>query len=85
MVLAVAGVRGAFYGSDYRNQPVLAVASAVPDSPWLLVSKVDVADAFTAAQRREWLALSLFVSLGLLSLGCVVVLWQGRAWRRERA
>lgn len=23
MVLAVAGVRGAFYGSDYRNQPVL--------------------------------------------------------------
>lgn len=84
MALAAHGVRGAFYGSDYRNQPVLAVASAVPDSPWLLVSKVDVADAFTDAQRREWLALSLFVSLGLLLLGCIVVLWQGRAWRRER-
>ena len=85
MAMAATGVRGAFYARDYRGQEVLAVASAVADSPWLLVSKVDVGDAFTDAQRREWLGLSLFVSLGLLSLGLVVLLWQWRAWRRERA
>lgn len=85
MVQAVTGVRGVFYGTDYRNHAVLAVASAVPDSPWLLVSKVDVADAFTETQRREWLSLGLFVSLGLLLLGSLVVVWQARAWRRERA
>lgn len=85
MALAAEGVRGAFYASDYRGQDVLAVASAAPDAPWLLVSKIDVAEAFTDAQRREWLMLSLFVSLGLLSLGSAVVLWQWRAWRRERA
>lgn len=85
MVQAVTGVRGVFYGTDYRDHSVLAVASAVPDSPWLLVSKVDVADAFTETQRREWLSLGLFVSLGLLSLGSLVVFWQARAWRRERA
>ncbi|MBS0293815.1 MAG: diguanylate cyclase [Proteobacteria bacterium] len=85
MVLAAEGVRGAFYASDYRGKEVLAVASAAPDAPWLLVSKVDVAEAFTDAQRREWLMLSLFVSLGLLSLGCIVVAWQWRAWRLERA
>ncbi|MBS0466793.1 MAG: GGDEF domain-containing protein [Proteobacteria bacterium] len=85
LVQAAEGVRGAFYGSDYRGQEVLAVASAVPDSPWLLVSKVDVADAFTDAQRREWLSLSLFGSFGLLMLGCAAMLWQWLAWRRERA
>ncbi|MBS0509399.1 MAG: diguanylate cyclase [Proteobacteria bacterium] len=85
MALAATGVRGAFYAHDYRGQEVLAVASAVPDSPWLLVSKVDVGDAFTDAQRREWLGLSLLVSLGLLLLGLAVLLWQWRAWRRERA
>ena len=85
LVQAVEGVRGAFYASDYRGQEVLAVASAVPGSPWLLVSKVDVDDAFTDAQRREWLGLSLFLSLGLLLFGSLAMLWQWRAWRRERA
>lgn len=85
LVQAVEGVRGAFYASDYREQEVLAVASAVPDSPWLLVSKVDVADAFSEAQRREWLGLGLFASLGLLLLGSIAMLWQWRAWQRERA
>ncbi len=84
MALAATGVRGAFYAHDYRGQEVLAVASVVPESPWLLVSKVDVADAFTDAQRREWLSLSLFVSLGLLLMGLAVLLWQWRAWRHER-
>ncbi|MBS0610993.1 MAG: sensor domain-containing diguanylate cyclase [Proteobacteria bacterium] len=84
MVLAAKGVRGAFYASDYRGQDVLAVASAAPEAPWLLVSKIDVAEAFTDAQRREWLMLGLLVSLGLLLLGSIVVGWQWRAWRRER-
>ena len=85
LVQAVQGARGAFYARDYRGQEVLAVASAVPDSPWLLVSKVDVADAFTDAQRREWLGLSLLASLGLLLVGGIAMLWQWLAWRRERA
>lgn len=84
VALAAAGVRGTLYGTDYQGHSVLATASAVPDSDWLLVSKIDTAEAFTDAQRREWLALSLFASLGLISAGAVVVLWQWLAWRRER-
>ena len=53
---AALGARGTLYGRDYRNERVLAMVSTVPDSPWLLISKMDVADAFTDAQRREWLA-----------------------------
>ena len=44
-----------------------------------------MADAFTDAQRREWLALALLASLGLLWAGGLAVVWQWRAWRRERA
>jgi len=84
VALAASGVRGTFYGTDYRGHDVLATASAVPGSDWLLISKMDTAEAFTDAQRREWLALSLFTSLGLLLVVLVVVLWQWRAWRRER-
>ena len=85
VVLAAAGARGILYGHDYRGQEVLAMANAVPGSPWLLVSKADVADAFTDAQRRERLALSLLASMGMLLVGSVIGLWQWRAWRRERA
>jgi len=81
---AIAGVRGAVYGTDYLGHPVLATVSAVPDSDWLLVSKIDRAEVFSDAQRREWLSLGLLVSLGLMAAGCMVVLWQWRAWRRER-
>lgn len=84
VLLAVQGVRGTLYGSDYRGEQVLATASAVPESDWLLISKIDTAEAFTDVRRREWMALGLFALLALLSLGCVVVFWQWRAWWRER-
>ena len=84
VVQAVAGARGVVYGSDYRGQEVLALVSAVPDSPWVLVSKLDVDEAFVDAQRGEWLALALLASLALLSGGCAAAAWQWRAWRRER-
>jgi diguanylate cyclase (GGDEF)-like protein/PAS domain S-box-containing protein len=84
-VQAASGVRGVIYGRDYRGQDVLAMVSAVPDSPWFMVSKVDVAEAFTDMRVREWLTLSLPISLGLLIVGSFAVFWQRRAWRRERA
>lgn len=83
-VQAVLGTRGAYEGTDYRNQAVLAVASAVPDSDWLVVSKVDAAEALGETRVREMLALGLPVSLGLLVAGFVLAYWQRHAWRRER-
>ncbi|MFT3812652.1 MAG: diguanylate cyclase [Acidovorax sp.] len=85
VALAVAGGRGTLYGADYQGHQVLATASAVPDSDWLLISKIDTAEAFTDAQRREWLALGLLIALGLLSAVAISLLWQRRAWRSERS
>lgn len=85
VVLAAQGTRGIVYGRDYRDEEVLAMVTTVPASPWLLISKVDTADAFTDGQRREGLALGLLASLGLLLAGSVAAWWQWRVWRRERA
>jgi len=84
-VQAVSGMRGVLYGRDYRGEDVLATLNAIPDSPWFMVSKIDVAEAFTDVRMREWLALSLPISLLLLFLGFLAAHWQWRAWRRERA
>lgn len=81
---ALSGVRGIFYGDDYRGQKVLAMASAVPESPWMVVSKIDVAEAFSDTQMREVLALSLPITLSLLLAGLIFAYVQRRAWSRER-
>ncbi|WP_119966533.1 sensor domain-containing diguanylate cyclase [Simplicispira lacusdiani] len=84
-VLAANGERGILYGRDYRGEEVLAMVSAVPDSPWYMVTKVDIAEAFSDIRAREWLALSLPISLVLLFAGFLAAHWQWRARRRERA
>lgn len=83
-VLAARGERGILYGRDYRGEEVLAMVSAVHDSPWFMVTKLDVAEAFSDIRAREWLALSLPISLALLFVGFLAAFWQWRAWRRER-
>lgn len=82
---AMAGVRGVFYGVDYRGEPVMAAASAVPASPWQVVTSIDTAEVFGDSEVREMLALSLPVSLGLLGAGLLFAAFQRRAWRRERS
>ncbi|MDD2608606.1 MAG: diguanylate cyclase [Giesbergeria sp.] len=84
IVQAVAGARGILYGHDYRGHHVMAMVSAVSDSSWIMVSKIDIAEAFADTQLREILALSLPVSLLLLLAGLVFAYGQRRAWRRER-
>lgn len=79
------GSRGIFYGRDYRGQDTMAMLSAVPDSPWYLVSKIDTEEVFAATRVREGLALSLPVSLGLLLVGALFALTQRRGRLREQA
>ena len=81
---ALAGVRGVFYGQDHQGEAVMAAASAVPGSPWYVVTSIGTAEVFAATRKREILALSLPVSLGLLCAGLVFAALQRRAWQRER-
>jgi len=83
-VQAILGARGIFSAQDYRAKEVIAMASAVPDSPWLVVTKIDVAEVMANTQNRELMALGMPVILGLGLLGILFALWQRRAWLRER-
>ncbi len=81
---ATEGVRGIFYAQDYRGHAVMSMATAVPESDWLVVGKVDVAEVLQDTQRRELLALSVPVIASLLLLGGAFAAWWWRAWSRER-
>jgi PAS domain S-box-containing protein len=57
-VRAALGFEGTMDGLDYRNVPVLATVRKVPDSTWLLVSKVDADEIYAPIhQQAFWLAL----------------------------
>lgn len=84
-IQALSGVRGVFYGIDEQARPVMATASPVAETGWLLVSVVEVAEVFADVRRRELLALALPVSVALLAVGLPFVIALRRGWRRERA
>ena len=81
---ALAGVRGVFYGQDLGGEQVMAAASAVPASPWHVVTSISTTEVFAQTRKREILALSLPISLGLLCAGLVFAVLQRRGWLRER-
>lgn len=83
VVEAVLGMRGVFHSRDYRGEPVIAVASTVPNSPWFLVSKIDTREAM-ATNWRELLALGSPIFMGLLYMGVVLIYLQRQVWLRER-
>lgn len=51
-IMVIEGRTGLVEGLDYREEPVLAVVSPVPDSPWFMVAKVDLAEAMAPWRTR---------------------------------
>ncbi len=83
-VRAVLGQTGIVEGVDYRDEPVLAALRAVPDSPWFLVARVDLAEVYAPMREQFWL-LVLFIVALLFGLAAVVgLLWRQRHVRYYR-
>jgi len=79
-VKAVLGEKGIAEGVDYRGIPVVAALSAIPDSPWFLVARMDAAEVY--APLRERLLLTVLL-VGTLLTG--VSAGAGAIWRHQRA
>ncbi|MGZ8948675.1 MAG: sensor histidine kinase [Candidatus Aminicenantales bacterium] len=79
-VKAALGQQGIVEGVDYRGAPVIAALHAIPDSPWFLVARMDIAEAFLPLREREWVMIALVGSL-LLGAGGGI----GFVWRHQRA
>jgi PAS domain S-box-containing protein len=78
---AVQGISGVIEGKDYRGEDVIAIASPVPDTSWVLVVKIDKNEIFSGLIREYIPVLLSFMFLvGLISL-ILGIFWQ----RNEKA
>lgn len=84
VVQALDGMRGVFYAQDELGSEVMAVASPIFGTGWLLVSAVEVGEVFADVRQRELLALALPVSVLLLASAGLLGVVLRRAWQRER-
>ncbi|MFO0588050.1 MAG: PAS domain S-box protein [Polyangiaceae bacterium] len=80
----VLGQRGALMGMDYRGEPVLSVATAVPDTPWIVLAKMDQNEVRQSV-RDEGIAITGLTALAALCvlLGTVAV-WRQHTLRLTR-
>ncbi len=61
---------------DYRGTPVVAVARAIPDSPWILVAKQDAFEALAPLNALTRSATLLMVLLMLGAASATALLWR---------
>ena len=84
--LGLLGQEGVLEGNDYRQVPVLAVTRKVPDTPWLMVAKVDQDELYAPLRARAWAA-ALIVSCLLLAAALgAFLLWRQREnlWLQQK-
>ncbi|MDA8429169.1 MAG: ATP-binding protein [Geobacteraceae bacterium] len=77
-VMAALGREGIVRGSDYRGHAVLAALRGIPDSPWHLVTRMDIDEVYAPLREQLWITV-LLVSAMLVSAGTGV----GFVWRQQ--
>jgi PAS domain S-box-containing protein len=78
-VRAVLGQTGVMEGVDYRGEHVLADMRPVPNSPWFLVSKMDITEVYAPLRTRLWQTFAMIgMAIVLAGAGLVVI------WRQQR-
>ncbi|MEW6586548.1 MAG: PAS domain S-box protein, partial [Nitrospirota bacterium] len=78
-VRAALGQTGIVEGIDYRGVPVIADVRSVPNSPWFLVARMDIAEVYTPLRERLWVIVILVGAL-LICAGAGT----GFVWRHQR-
>ena len=78
-VQAALGQQGVVEGLDCRGVQVLAALRTIPDSPWMLVARIDAAEANAPLRERLW---EMLVLVGALLAAAVAGV--GVAWRELR-
>jgi PAS domain S-box-containing protein len=79
-VKAVLGQEGIVDGIDYRGEKVMADIRAVPDSPWFLVTRMDISEIYAPIKQRLWVIV-VFVGVLLTGSGTGI----GFIWKQRTA
>ncbi len=85
-VRGVLGYEGTSEGNDYRGVRVLAAVRRIPDTPWVMVAKVDAEEVFGPIRERGWIAAIMVGGLLLAAAASVALLWRrhdAEAMRRQ--
>ena len=77
-VKAVLGQKGIVEGTDYRGEPVIAYVCAVPDSPWFMVARMDIAEVYAPMRERLWMIILLVSALVLCAGAGAGAIWRHR-------
>ena len=80
-VQAVRGATGIVHGRDYRGVPVLAVVGPVPESDWILISKVDEEEFYADARWRGYTIAG--ATVGGVALATLLAMAIGGRRRRQ--
>ena len=75
---AVRGREGSFEGIDYRGASVLAAVHPIPDSPWYIITKVDIKEVFIPDRKQSYMILFLVGALITLSGVGISYFWRHR-------
>ncbi|MBI5404255.1 MAG: PAS domain S-box protein [Ignavibacteriae bacterium] len=67
-VLATTGKEGMFEGIDYRGVSVLSVIRKVPDSPWYMITKVDIEEIYAPVKEKA-VIITILIFLTLVAVG----------------
>ena len=76
---AVLGETGIVRGYDYRGVAVLAYVCPIPETPWFLVSRMDLSEIYAPLRQRFWMLIAFVCSL-LVASGVTMY----SLWRRQR-
>ncbi|MBE7503947.1 MAG: PAS domain S-box protein [Verrucomicrobiales bacterium] len=79
------GVPEIVRGLDYRGVEVLATVASVPNSPWLVLGKVDVTEVGARWRSQAGLILVAFLLAVGLAVALLVLAWQRREQAHYRA
>ena len=74
-------MRGVVEGVDYRDVEVIGAIAEVPDSPWILVARMDKSEAIAPLRSRFWQTVFFFGFMGAAISSGIILLWRQRATR----
>jgi len=79
-VKAVLGQSGIITGRDYRDEPVIAHLNQIPDTPWFLVTKIDLSELYIPLRERLTTMVLVVMLLLLGAAAGIFLLWR---WQRH--